>query len=67
MTKCVPKCIGKYVRGSRIEDAVIETKVLNKIIVERFFKWDALCQIAKSYINFYRCNQAFLETHGINK
>ena len=27
MTKCVQHCIGKYVKGSRLEDALVETKV----------------------------------------
>ena len=36
MAKCLQHYIGKYVRGSGIEDAFIETKMLGLKIVEQF-------------------------------
>ena len=37
MAKCLQHYIGKYVRGSGIEDAFIETKMLGLKIVEQFW------------------------------
>ena len=35
MAKCVQHCIGKYIRGSGLDDALVETQVFGKKVIEQ--------------------------------
>ena len=35
MAKCVQHCIGKYIRGSGLDDALVETQVFGKKVTEQ--------------------------------
>ena len=35
MAKCVQHCIGKYIRGTCLDDALVETQVFGKKVIEQ--------------------------------